>query len=191
MYHIKNDLRAKRSAEIIYQALVTLMDEKPFETIKVNDIVARAEIGRSTFYRNFDLIEDVLRMRCDQVFDELVSYMVAYRQENNQLENTLMLKPLLRYFYLNSDIVTHLLRAQRLDILQETFQERAFRFQELIAKQLQVSETHLAYIIKIRISIMCTILAHWVETGKREAPDELADTLKGLMDRRGTIVDWM
>ena len=40
MYHIKDDQRAKRSAETIYTTLATFMREKPFDAIRVSDIVA-------------------------------------------------------------------------------------------------------------------------------------------------------
>ena len=71
MYHIKNDRRAKRSAETIYEALVKLMGEKRFADIRVTDLVEQAQLARATFYRSFDVQEDVLRWRCDQVLDEL------------------------------------------------------------------------------------------------------------------------
>jgi len=96
---------------------------------------------------------------------------------------------MLRYFYLNSDIIDLLLRSGRIDILQHTFYDRATGLQ--LSDQLPIPEAYLTYAIKIRINMMCTILAHWVETGKREAPDELADTLKKLMEHQGTIDQFM
>lgn len=181
MYRIKDDQRTIRSCQLIYDALATLSREKPFSKITVTDLVETAQVGRTTFYRCFDEIDDVLRMRCNQVFDELAAYMSAYRLEDRQPDNLAMLKPLLRYFYLNSDIIDLLLRAHKIDILQETFHERIAFLQPIVAEQYQVTEAYFAYIVKIRITVMCTIVAHWVETGKREAPDELADTLKALL----------
>ena len=74
MYHIKNDQRAIRSSQLLYEALANLMREKSFDTITVTDLVETAQVGRTTFYRNFDSIEDILHMRCDQVFDEMIDY---------------------------------------------------------------------------------------------------------------------
>ena len=189
MYRIKQDQRTIRSCQLIYDALATLIREKPFSKISVTDVVKTADVGRTTFYRCFDEIEDVLRMRCDQVFDELVSYMKAYRLENGGGGKGSRLKPMLRYFYLNSDIIDLLLRSGRIDILQHTFYDRVTELQ--LSDKLPISEAYLTYAIKIRINMMCTILAHWVETGKREAPDELADTLKTLMEHQGTIDQFM
>lgn len=182
MYRIKQDQRTIRSSQLIYQALATLMREKPFIKISVTNVVETAQVGRTTFYRIFDEIEDVLRMRCDQVFDELIAYLIAYRQEGGSLESGTLLKPMLRYFYLHSDIIELLLRAKRMDILQDAFRERARGIQQQISQQMPFAEEYLAYGAEIRINVMIAIVAHWVKTGKRQAPDELADTLKVMLN---------
>lgn len=182
MYRIKQDQRTIRSSQLIYQALATLMREKPFTKITVTNVVETAQVGRTTFYRIFDEIEDILRMRCDQVFDELVAYIVAYRQEDRSPEPGMLLKPMLRYFYLHSDIIDLLLRARRMDILQDAFRERAQGIQAQAAQQMQVADEYVAYGVEIRINLMIAIVAHWVRTGKRQAPDELADTLKAMLN---------
>lgn len=181
MYHIKNDQRAIRSSQMLYEALAQLIRERPFNTITVTHLVEAAQLGRTTFYRNFDEIEDILRMRCDQVFDELVAYFVAYRQDDRSSQPARLLKPMLRYFYLHSDIIDLLLRAKRMDILQDSFRERSQAIQAQATQQLQLEEEYVAYAVDIRINVMITIVAHWVKTGKRQAPDELADKLKEMM----------
>ncbi len=187
MYHIKNDQRAIRSSRMLYDALAQLMREQPYETITVTQLVESAELGRTTFYRNFDEIEDILRMRCDQVIDELIAYVVAYRQEDRSVEPGTLLKPMLRYFYLHSDIIDLLLRAKQFDILQDSFRERAQGMQTRMAQQLQLSEEYAAYGVEMRISLMLAIVTHWVKTGKRQAPDELADTLKAMLGNMAMV----
>ena len=181
MYHIKNDQRAIRSSRMLYEALAQLIRERPFNTITITHLVDAAQLGRTTFYRNFDEIEDILRMRCDQVFDELVGYIVAFRQENRAPEPGLLLKPMLRYFYLHSDIIDLLLRAKRMDILQDAFRARSQVMQAAVAQQMQIADEYIAYGIEVRLNVMIAIVAHWVQTGKRQAPDELADKLKEMM----------
>lgn len=187
MYHIKNDQRAKRSAKTIYKTLLALMQSQSFETIKVSDIVRHAEIGRSTFYRNFDEIEDVLRLRCDEVFDALLTYIVAYQTASAALSTGALLTPVLRYFYLHSDIIELLLQANRMDIFHEAFRNRSQAIQAQFAKQLQIPPTHVAYLAEVRISVLIAIVTQWVKTGKREAPDALAETLRGLLNSTQTV----
>lgn len=53
---------------MIADALFSLMKRKPFQQITVTEICEEAAIGRKTFYRNFELREDVidfwLDLRC-------------------------------------------------------------------------------------------------------------------------------
>ena len=68
MYHISNDKRAYQSSEMIYEALKHLMAKALFSDINVTDLVQEAKIGRSTFYRLFDAIEDVLHYKADEAY---------------------------------------------------------------------------------------------------------------------------
>ena len=187
MYHIKNDQRAIRSSRMLYDALGLLMRSQPYNTITVTNLVDAAMLGRTTFYRNFDEIDDILRMRCDQVFDELVAYISAYRQENRKREPGMLLKPMLRYFYLHSDIIDLLLQAKRMDILQDSFRERSQAIRAQAAQQMQIESEYVAYALEIRVNLMIAIVAHWVKTGKRQAPDELADSLKTMLTHMITV----
>ena len=59
--------------------------------------------------------------------------------------------------------------------------------QTLLAQQLQLEDEYIAYSVEIRINLMIAIVVHWVKTGKRQAPDELADKLKAMMIRMVSI----
>lgn len=49
----KEDLRVIKTRNVLYQSLIELMEEKPFEEIKVSDICGRALVNRSTFYSHY------------------------------------------------------------------------------------------------------------------------------------------
>ncbi|RMF50349.1 MAG: TetR/AcrR family transcriptional regulator [Anaerolineae bacterium] len=49
----KLDPRVKRTRELILRAFVTLLAEKGFQAITVQEITRRAEINRATFYAHF------------------------------------------------------------------------------------------------------------------------------------------
>jgi AcrR family transcriptional regulator len=185
LYHIKNDRRALRSAEAIYQALVTLVGDKQFAAIKVKDIVEQAQIGRATFYRSFDVQEDVLRWRCDQVLDELLPYVARFLRAHLGIGGTSLLKPVLRFFYLNSAIIEVLIEAERIDIFQVAFHKRLEPLIPGAVALLDVREDDLVYWLAFRIAALVSVLAQWVKGGKRQSPDHLADRMTEL----STMVD--
>ena len=55
----KTDRRSRRTREVLGDALVGLMHEKPFQKIRVNEVLDRAEVGRSTFYSHYRDKEDL------------------------------------------------------------------------------------------------------------------------------------
>lgn len=61
----KKDLRIVRTKKLLYDGLIQLLKERPFEEVKVSDICERAYINRSTFYAHYtdkyDLLDDFIR----------------------------------------------------------------------------------------------------------------------------------
>ena len=180
MYHIKNDQRAVRSAETIYAALINLMEEKRFASIKVTEIVEQAQVARATFYRNFDVQEDVLRWRCDQILDELFAYIIRFAKSQPHTTGNALLKPILRFFYLDSTFIELLIQAERIDILQQAFETRLERLGPKAVALLKVPEDYLDYWFALRAAAVVSMLVQWVKEGKTSAPDDLADGIAEL-----------
>jgi AcrR family transcriptional regulator len=54
------DRRVQRTQQLLREALFSLIKEKGFEKLSVQDIIDRANVGRATFYAHFDNKEDLL-----------------------------------------------------------------------------------------------------------------------------------
>ena len=54
------DRRVQRTQQLLRSALMSLIQEKGFEVLSVQDIIDRANIGRATFYAHYDSKEDLL-----------------------------------------------------------------------------------------------------------------------------------
>ena len=50
---MKTDKRIRRTRDTLGDALVDLIQEKPFDEITVQQILDRAGVGRSTFYEHY------------------------------------------------------------------------------------------------------------------------------------------
>jgi AcrR family transcriptional regulator len=166
---------------MLYDGLATLIREKGFDAITVTDLVEVAKVGRATFYRNFDTIEDVLRLRCDQTCDGFIAYFTEYRRQHDSVARFPRLKPLLRYFDMHSDIIELLLLANRIYIFATSFRRVLWAFRSQITTLPDLEEEYLDYGLAIRTGVTITILVRWIETGKKQTPDELADRLSPLI----------
>jgi AcrR family transcriptional regulator len=67
----KSDRRSRRSRRLIVDALLALMLEKHYDRITVQEIIDRADVGRTTFYAQFRNKEDVLESELERVFSLL------------------------------------------------------------------------------------------------------------------------
>lgn len=56
----KTDSRVRRTKRELHRSLASLTHEKSYEDIAVKEILARADVARSTFYAHFDGKEDLL-----------------------------------------------------------------------------------------------------------------------------------
>ena len=69
MYQVKNPT-ALQSQNLITEALLSLMEEEPFQKITIKAVCARAGVSRQTFYSLFENKEEVIGRRLDQLFEE-------------------------------------------------------------------------------------------------------------------------
>ena len=56
----KENLRSRVTRRILWEALFSLLEEKYFAEITIQDICTRADVNRSTFYHHFDSKFDLL-----------------------------------------------------------------------------------------------------------------------------------
>ncbi|WP_439287150.1 TetR/AcrR family transcriptional regulator [Lonepinella sp. BR2357] len=78
------DLRVQRSQYYIQQALVTLLKDKSFTDISVQDILDKAMVNRSTFYRHYSGKTD-LAAKMIAEFKQLLAERMEQRLESKNL----------------------------------------------------------------------------------------------------------
>jgi AcrR family transcriptional regulator len=65
------DRRVRRTQDLLRRALLSLIQEKGYDRITVQDILDRADIGRSTFYAHYRDKDDLLRAGFQDIRAEL------------------------------------------------------------------------------------------------------------------------
>lgn len=84
MREIKKDLRIIRTKKFLYEALIILLKEKPFEEIKVSDICEKALINRSTFYAHYSDKYELL----DSFIKDIKLSLKEELEKNTNITNT-------------------------------------------------------------------------------------------------------
>ena len=89
------DRRVKKSRAAIYQAFISLLHQKSYESITVQEIIDLADVGRSTFYAHFDTKEALLEEVCQDLFQhtflEATAHIFKHFQKNQDKIATLLL----------------------------------------------------------------------------------------------------
>jgi AcrR family transcriptional regulator len=72
----ENDRRSMRTRKLLHGALISLMLEKRYDKITVQDIIDRANVGRSTFYAHYQDKEGLLVSGFEQVLETFSQQLV-------------------------------------------------------------------------------------------------------------------
>lgn len=65
------DRRQRKTREAIFRAFTGLLKEENYSKITVQQIIDRADIGRTTFYTHFETKDALLESFCTDIFDHV------------------------------------------------------------------------------------------------------------------------
>lgn len=165
MYHIKRDKRSEASARLICAGLLDCLREMDFDEISISELQRRSGVSRSTFYRNFDRIEDVLSLLCDQGFQSCFQ---------DRAEDTPVHLAVFRYWYRTGFLLEAIIRAGRTDLFLDSFR-RCLEENSSLARFFP--EDGLDYFVSTVSYVMVGTLVTWVRRGRKESEQQLMAAL--------------
>lgn len=117
---MKRVMQFERTDRDIIDAFLTVLEEKPFEKITIQDIITKAMINRSTFYQHFADKYAILEKLQERYVNELTLIILDVRTQNNmglsQIDGIME-----HYFLKNRNVLKMLLaiRTEHVDISKE------------------------------------------------------------------------
>lgn len=158
---------------MITDALFSLMKRKPFQQITVTEICEEAAIGRKTFYRNFELREDVIDFWLDQRRNEYEQDYLSVPLEEKLYYHCVFLKKHTEELIILYHNGLHPMVERKfavflpdtMPIWSEDLVEQEYRSQYIIAG--------IEAIIRV-----------WVTRGFQESVDEVVEIAKRAQDRQ-------
>ncbi len=174
MYHISNDKRARESSELVYQGLLTCLQHKSFDQITVTDLQRASGVARTTFYRAFDNISDVLYWKCDLCFQEILG---SFTEEQFKNEVSLI-RQYFAYWINHKDILQLLMKINRYDIIYTCHMNRAEAMKNRFGSLHSFETEHPNYFLAIRTGFTISILTAWLQSGSQKSLEEIVAIVK-------------
>lgn len=183
--HANTDRRIARSKRALRTALIELMEERGLDGLSVNDLCARADLNRGTFYNHFHDKDDLLTSLEDEVIADLehiqeqmkdltVMDLVRYRTRKQPLP---FLVDLFDYLREQGDFL-HAVTGPGGDI------RFAPRLRDSVCANLIQTILHERYrndptpFVQYYVAFYATaylgVIERWIETGMQESSEEMA-----------------
>ena len=179
MYHIKDDKRAAKSSELIYQGLISCMKDKDFSKISITDIQRTSTVGRATFYRHFDSMIDVLHWKCDQEYHNVMNSYVSM-ETHEQAKDEFFIY-FFDYWTGHSEVLETLIRLGRYDIIYQCHYSNAPILYEYFKQAFKIPKRNYKYYMGFRIGAFVGVLITWINGGKKESSKELVKIIVDLL----------
>ena len=170
----KTDARVQRTRDALGDALITLMQEKPFDTITVQDVLDRAHVSRSTFYAHYSDKDDLLMSDAEEFFEALS---MALSQLGDKSDRVF---PVREFFAHLSDVQPFFKALVKSGKYQENMQLARGHFARGIERRLgelprgkTIPANQLPAIAIAHAGALLSLLSWWLDRGMRESPAEM------------------
>lgn len=182
MADLKTDRRSQRTQRILHEASMSLIQEKRYEDITVQDIIDRADVGRSTFYAHFQDKDDLMIYG----FMHLMEYLTeAVSQPGGESQRLLPTCELLEHVQESQHLMRSMINGRGFELFMEKGQEY---WSSKIAADLQARlpagqqpTVPIPVIAQFAAGTMVTMLRWWLDKKMPYSPKEMEEILERLI----------
>lgn len=162
---------ARTKADFV-QALWILMQERQFSQIKVDDLAKKAGYSRRTFYRHFQTVTDVVKLKIKSEVLSLFDDLRANSQDNPSFSTTVT--TFFTYWQKETTLLFLLRKQGLLYLLPAVTSENiaASSLPQTLAKENQ-EPVDMDYLLSFALAGMYSLLETWLRHGAQPSPVEM------------------
>lgn len=168
------DARVRRTRDALGDALVALMQEKPFDTITVQDVLDRAKVGRSTFYTHYSDKDDLLMSDAEEFF-EAMSMMLSVR--GDQSDRVFPVREFFSHITEAKQFVEALVSSGKfhdnMELAHGLFARGIERRLSELPRGRGISAAERPAIAFAHAGALLSLLTWWIDRGMRQPPEEM------------------
>jgi len=177
MENKKADRRVLRTRRALHEALLALVQEKRYDKITVQDIIDRADVGRSTFYAHFMDKEDLLVQGLAMFSEDLQAHIETAEDEDEETEHVLHSLIFFRHAYLHHDLYKAMQEGGGADVILEAgrrhLHEDIQNHLGALFPEGKAAEIPLPVISSFLAGAMLSLLNWWLNEGRPYPPEQI------------------
>ena len=183
----KTDRRVRRTQESLHKALISLALEKNYDSITVQEILDRADVGRSTFYAHFGSMDELLISGTHHLRTTLNSALDQQRKSAKRHESVIAFsRAMFDHAYGYRNVYFALLNTRAWPIVRQGLQEI---LDELIQRECKAeiaklktanSEVPVDLFIHYLTAAFFSVLIWWMDRRSRLTPSQIDDVFRSL-----------
>ena len=181
----KTDLRVIKTKKNIYEGLLSLMKERPFEEIKVSDICNEALTNRSTFYDHFSDKYELL----DALINDLEKDLVEKLEENGNSESAKeyymkMIQIFFEHISSNINVYSSILKKNHNSIVMDMIASAIYKDVEIHIKnsnKLLTTEIPVEIISKFYVNAVTNVCLEYIKYPNKYKKEDILVYLNTLL----------
>jgi AcrR family transcriptional regulator len=178
----KTDRRVRRTRDALGDALIALMHEKPFAEIKVQHVLDRAGVGRSTFYAHFRDKDDLFLSDADEFFEGMSTLLSRSRENSHRVApvREMFAHPAeVRKFY--DALVASGKIHDAMELAQGHFARGIAKRLAELSRARGISEAQRPIIANALAGSLLSLLTWWVTRGMPGSPEQMDEAYHRLV----------
>jgi AcrR family transcriptional regulator len=172
----KTDRRVRRTRDVLGDALVELIREKPFADITVHQVLDRAGVSRSTFYTHYRDKNDLFLGDVEDFFEMMAAYLMRSGEVSHRVAPV---RELFDHVARVSDFYAALVASGK---IHDTMELGQGHFARSIEQRLSTlyptskgSPTQRGAIAYALAGALLALLSWWIDHGMKTSPAEMDD----------------
>jgi AcrR family transcriptional regulator len=178
----KPDRRVQRTRQLLRDALVSLILGKGYQKITVQDIIDRANVGRSTFYSHYRDKEDLLFSGFDELAHDLHRHMRSPDASDDNHGHLLHSLEFFIHAYNNKELYMAMTESGGGELILDIARQHMRNHIEVHLNQLPFigEEIPLTVITNFLAGSLLTMIVWWLEQKTPYTPEEMDDMFNAL-----------
>lgn len=172
------------------KALLSLLEQKPFEYITISEICEKACVNRSTFYLHYENTCDLLKESIQHILDSFLTYFsvdtksIAYRFSDCDLQELVFvtpeyISPYLNFIKDNQQIFRTSIQQLGTMNFEGVYERMFLHIFNPVLSRFHFPEKERSYVMKFYLSGITAIVMEWLDN---DCADSVENIIKIIID---------